>query len=115
MRRVASRPSSSGMRMSISTTVGCSGRLIDRLEPVAGFTDDVDVVLTGQQHAETRRAPSTGRRRRALEWSSNVTVDGQVGGEHEATTGRHTRGHVAAVDLDTLAHTDQAATEPIGA
>ena len=53
MRRVASSPSSSGMRMSISTTVGLeAGRLVDRLEPVARLGDDLDVGLAGEQHPE---------------------------------------------------------------
>ena len=46
MRRVASRPSSFGIWMSISTTSGCSRRVDrDRLLAVAGLADDLDVVL----------------------------------------------------------------------
>ena len=37
--------------MSISTTCGFeAGGLLDRLEPVAGLGDNLDVLLAGQQH-----------------------------------------------------------------
>ena len=52
-RRVASMPSSSGMRMSISTTSGFSRRgHVDRLHAVDGLADHVDVVLGVEDHPE---------------------------------------------------------------
>ena len=52
-RRVASIPSSSGMRMSISTTSGFSAPdLLDGVEAVGGLADDLEVVLGVEDHAE---------------------------------------------------------------
>ena len=52
-RRVASIPSSSGMRMSISTTSGLSAAdLLDGVEPVGGLAHDLEVVLGVEDHAE---------------------------------------------------------------
>ena len=50
---VAASPSSSGIRMSISTTSGFDERrLTDRLEAVLGLGDDLDVALGLQDHPE---------------------------------------------------------------
>ena len=55
IRRVASSPSSSGIRMSIRVTSGWTrAACADRLEPVAGLRDDFEVRLVGEQHPETR-------------------------------------------------------------
>ncbi len=53
IRRVASNPSITGIRTSISTTSGSSRRASRHgLEPVAGLGDDLDVGLSRQQHGE---------------------------------------------------------------
>ena len=53
MRRVASMPSSSGMRMSISTTVGRKRAAFSTASsPLRGLGDDLDVLLAAEQHAE---------------------------------------------------------------
>ena len=78
MRRVASMPSTSGMRTSISTTSGRSrsasstasapfAGLADDLEVVAGLQDHAEAaahqrLVVGQQHADGHRAASSGRR-----------------------------------------------------
>ena len=52
--RVAARPSTLGIRMSITTTSGssCAGEL-DRGRAVVGLADDLDVVLGVEQHPQT--------------------------------------------------------------
>ena len=52
--RVASTPSIRGIRMSISTTSGCSARTWSmRLQAVPGLADDREVLLGLQDHPET--------------------------------------------------------------
>ena len=78
-RRVASMPSSSGMRTSISTTSGCEApRLRDRLEPVGGLADDLDVLLGLEDHAEARP-------------HERLVVDDQDAQAHSAVTGSRAR------------------------
>ena len=53
IRRVASMPSISGIRMSISTTSGSSSRdAVDACSAVGALADDLDVVLGLEDHAE---------------------------------------------------------------
>ena len=79
IRRVASSPSSSGMRMSISTTVGWKrAALLDGLDPVARFGDDFDVGLARRAACGSLRGPSIGRRRRGRGCSSLARSTGGV-------------------------------------
>ena len=62
--RVAAIPSSSGMRMSISTTSGSEpADAVDRLVAVRRLADDLEVGMVLQHEPEARRARATGRRR----------------------------------------------------
>ena len=108
MRRVASIPSSSGIRMSIRMTVGsnCDGHG-DGFEPVARFADDFDVPLAGEQHPEARA-------------DHGLVVGDEDSDRHDRSeaSGRRvlsvkpppllpTCSHLAAVELDALADADQ--------
>ena len=67
MRRVASRPSISGIRMSISTTSGrCRSTAGDRLRAVGGLGHHVDA-RRRRGSSGTRCGPASGRRRSARE------------------------------------------------
>ncbi len=77
-RRVASMPSSPGMRMSISTTSGLQlACLLDRLAPVGGLADDVDVGLGAEDH------PKPG--------ADEALVVGEQNADHRADSGNRAR------------------------
>ena len=91
-RRVASSPSSSGIRMSIRTTVGLEARgLVDRLEAVARLGDDLDVRLVGQQHAEAGADHRLVVGDEDADASSPVAVEREARAEEEAAAVRRAR------------------------
>ena len=61
----------------------------------------------------SRRAPSTGRRRRGRGSSWPVAAEREARAEDEAASGRRSGGHLAAVDLDTLADADEPVAEAV--
>ena len=76
IRRVASMPSISGMRMSISTTSGLSPRdAVDRLRAVGALAHDLDVLLGVEDHAEAGA-------------DQRLVVDEQHADAHAGTSGR---------------------------
>ena len=114
IRRVASRPSSSGMRMSISTTVGRKRAAFSTASSaVAGLGDDLDVLLAGEEHAEA------GADHRLVVGDEDADAharpsagEGKARAEHEAAAVLAARAHLAAVDLDALAHAREAVAGP---
>ena len=103
MRRVASRPSSSGMRMSIRTTVGIEARgLAGRPRARCRLRDDLDVGLA-RAACGSRRGPSTGRRRRGRGWSCAGLPSGRRVVSTKPPPLARTGGHRAAVEVHALA------------
>src|SRR4029453_14348919 len=62
---------------------------------------------------ESRRGPSTGRRRRVPGSSWFVVEDRKAGAEEEPALGSRTCGHLAAIDLDAFADTDETVAEAV--
>ena len=110
IRRVASIPSSSGIRMSISTTVGSNRRrLLDRLQPGARLGDHLDVRLAGQQEPEARAD-------HRLIVGDEDRGSSQRRGAWRARSRRRSTdpaAHRAAVDLHPLADADEPVAEPV--
>ena len=124
-RRVASMPSSSGMRMSISTTSGCEPLgLLDRLQAVGGLADHVEVVLGVEDHPEPgaheRLVVGDQHPHRAHAAASTcrlVRHERQLRTDPEAAAAPPPGLELAAVELHALAHADEAvaavAAEPL--
>ena len=115
--RVASMPSISGMRMSMSTTSGSSSRaMLDGLRAVVGLADDLEVVLDLEDHAEARAheglvvgdedAQHGAVIARPPSGASTERRDPRA--DDEPAVGAGQRGQLAAVDPHPLAHPDDA-------
>ena len=110
IRRVASRPSNVGIRMSINTTSGETRGLLEASAPSLGLGDDLDPLLVLPGACGSPRAPSIDRRRRARESSSVLSMERQACAEQKSAAGECARAHLSAVDLDPLANAEQAVT-----
>ena len=107
IRRVASRPSSSGMRMSISTTVGLKRAACwTASRPLRASATTSMSGSRGEQHAE---AGADHRLVVGDEHADHASLPGQrqAGGEPEAAAVRGAGGHLAAVELHALADADE--------
>ena len=110
-RRVASMPSSSGMRTSIRTTSGarrCASAIAS--QPVGGLADDLDVLLAPRGSCESPPARAPGRRRSGRARSLGASTGSRARSSYPPL-GPRACGELAAVDRDALAHAD----EPVAA
>src|SRR5688572_24694862 len=121
MRRVASSPSSSGMRMSIKTTAG---------RKRAAFSTASSPLLASATTSMSGSPESSMRKpARTIDWSSAtrtrtvigfercscvLPVKGEARAEDEAPVGCGPRVHLAAVDLHPFADADEAVAETVG-
>ena len=122
IRRVASTPSHSGIRTSISTTSGCSRAAASIASTaVGGLADDRQVRLAVDHHAERPSASAPGRRRAGCRSSSARSERSAAltsfGSEvrrrrctHQPPSGPRPRLQLAPVGGGPLAHPAQSAT-----
>ena len=115
MRRVAWSPSSSGMRMSIRTTVGSKRAALS--------TASSPLLASATTSMSSSPASSMRKPARTIDWSSatstriviaDSSLEWEARAEDEPAPGRRSCAHLTAVDLDALADADEPVPEAVG-